>query len=80
MGMFPGGREVGRSAAGGVVQARAGLAESRHGRQHGAGVQLGAGVCAPTWALGWGWCWAHRLRWQPGLQCELCLLPQVGCN
>lgn len=54
MGMCPGGRAVGRSAAGGVLQARAGLAESRHGRQHGAGVQLGVGVCAPTWALGWG--------------------------
>ena len=47
MGMFPGSREAGGGAAGGVVQPRAGAAAaSKHGRgrRHGAGVQL-RGLC-----------------------------------
>ena len=71
--MFPGSREAGGSAAGGVVQARAGAAGSRHGRQHGAGVQL-MGVCASTWVLVWGRHEARWLRGQPGPRCKLSLL------
>lgn len=77
MGMFPGSREAGGSAAGGVVQARAGAAGSRHGRQHGAGVQL-TGVCASTRALAWGRHEARRLRGQRGLGVSSACCPGVG--
>lgn len=62
MGMFPGDREAGRSAAGGVLQARAGLAESGHGRQHGRACSSGR-VSAPHMGPGPGLAARKRGTW-----------------